>query len=192
MLAAMKRTVTAAVLGVATLGVLVGCDSATAGQPTTTETGSQTSETPDDPTTSESEEPDYSLARLCELLSPEEAQQLGGSAEGEEGNSLRDGHAICTWGDATTLVIGFQDGHKSADVDTGPHITNTPIKIDGLTAVQSLNTDTVVSCDILVDLPSGKLVHTTVGVRTAGEGKYDHCEVANKLANLIIPRVKDQ
>lgn len=192
MLAVVKRSVTAAILGAATLGALVACDSATAGQPTSTETGSQTTETSTEPTTSEPEEPNYSLARLCELLSPEEAQQLGGSAEGEEGNSLRDGHAICTWADETTLVVGFQDGHKSSSADTGPGITNTSIKIDGLTAVQSLNTDTVVSCDILVDLPSGKLVHTTVGVRSAGEGKYDHCEVARQFANLIIPRVKDQ
>ncbi len=188
----MKRSVTAAVLGVATLGVLVACDSATAGQPKSTDSGSSSTEAPTETTTSEPDEPDYSLAQLCQLLSPEEAQQLGGSAEGEEGNSLRDGHMICTWADKTTLVVGFQDGHKSSSADTGPGITNTPITIDGLTAVQSLNTDTVISCDILVDLPSGKLVHATVGVRSAGEGKYDHCEVANKLANLIIPRVKDQ
>ncbi len=182
----------AAVLGVVTLGGLVACDSATAGQPKPTEPGSQSSEASTEQTTSEPEEPDYSLARLCELLSPEEAEQLGGSPEGEKGNSLRDGHAICTWADKTTLIVGFQDGPTTADVDTGPRITNTPMKIDGLPAVQSLNTDTVVTCDILVDLPSGKLVHTTVGVRTAGEGKYDQCQVAKQFANLVIPRVKDQ
>lgn len=186
------RSVMAAVLAVVTLGALVACDSATAGQPKPTETGSQSSETSTELTTSEPEEPDYSLASLCDLLSPEEAEQLGGSPEGEEGNSLRDGHTICTWADKTTLIVGFQEGPTTADVDTGPGITNTPMKIDGLPAVQSLNTDTVVTCDILVDLPSGRLVHTTVGVRTAGEGKYDHCQVAKQFANLIIPRVKDQ
>ncbi|MBB4907212.1 DUF3558 domain-containing protein [Actinophytocola algeriensis] len=183
---------TAAVLGVATLGALVACDSATEGQPKPTETGSQSSETSSEPTTSESEEPEYSLARLCELLSSDEAEELGGSAEGEKGNSLRDGHAICTWENETSLMVGFQEGVTTANVDTGPSITNTPTEIDGLPAVQSLNTDTVVSCDVLVDLPSGRLVHATAGVLSAGEGKYDPCEVANQMANLIIPRVKDQ
>jgi hypothetical protein len=188
-----RRRGAAAVLGVAALCLLAACNSATAGEPQPTATGSQSSEEPtEQTTTSEPEEPDYSLARLCELLSPEEAEQLGGSAEGKKGNSIRDGHDICTWADETTLVVGYQESAKSANVDTGPSITNTPTTIDGLPGVQSLNTDTVVSCDILVDLPSGRLVHTTVGVRTAGEGKYDECQVANQLANLIIPRVKDQ
>lgn len=192
MISVVRRSVVTAVLGVATIGVLVACDSATAGQPKPTESTSRSSEEPTEQTTSEPDEPDYSLARLCELLSPEEAEQLGGSAEGEKGNSLRDGHAICTWADETTLVVGFQEGAKAADADTGPGITNTPITVDGLPAVQSLNTDTVVTCDILVDLPSGRLVHATAAVRSAGEGKYDQCEVANQLAELIVPRVKNQ
>ena len=192
MISGVRRSVTAAVLGVATLSLLAACNSATAGEPKPTATGSQSSEEPTEQTTSEPDEPDYSLARLCELLSPEEAEQLGGSPEGEEGNSLRDGHDICTWSNETSLIVGFQQGAKAANADTGPGITNTPITIDGLPAVQSLNTNTVVSCDILVDLPSGRLVHTTAGVLSAGEGKYDPCQVANQLANLVIPRVKDQ
>lgn len=179
------------VLGVVAVGALAACNSATAGQPKPSNTGSQ-SEEPPETTTSEPEEPDYSLARLCELLSPEEAEQLGGSPAGEEGNSLRDGHMICTWGDKTTLVVGFQESAKAANADTGPSITNTPITVDGLPAVQSLNTDTIVTCDILVDLPSGRLVHTTASLRSAAEGEYDPCEVANQFANLIVPRVKDQ
>lgn len=192
MISGVRRGVSAAGFAVATLSLLAACNSATAGEPQPTETGSQPSEGSTEQTTSEPDEPDYSLARLCELLSPEEAQQLGGSAEGEKGNSIKDGHDICTWSEATTLVVGYQEGVKSSSVDTGPGITNTPTTIDGLTAVQSLNTDTVVSCDILVDLPSGRLVHATVGVLSAGEGKYDECQVANQLANLVIPRVKDQ
>lgn len=187
----MWRGVTAVVLGVVAVGALAACNSATAGQPKPSGTGSQ-SEEPTEPSTSEPEAPDYSLAHLCELLSPEEAEQLGGSPEGEEGNSLRDGHAICTWGDKTTLIVGFQEASKAANADTGPGITNTSITIDGLPAVQSLNTDTIVTCDILVDLPGGGLVHTTAGLRSASEGEYDPCEVANQFANLIIPRVKDQ
>ena len=170
-----------------TLFLAAACNSTTAGQPKSTPGEPEPS-----PSATTSKTPDYSLARLCELLSPEEAQSLGGSAEGEEGNSLRDGHPICSWADETSLHVGFQEGHRSADVDTGPSITNTPIKIDSLPGVQSLNTDTVVSCDVLVDLPSGRLVHSTAGTLSAGEGKYDPCDLANRLANLIIPRVRDQ
>lgn len=131
-------------------------------------------------------------ARLCELLSPEEAQALGGSAEGEELNALNDGHDICEWADETSLIVGFQTGTSTAHADTGPGITNTPTTIDGLPAVQALSTNTVVICELLVDLPSGRMVSAGAVVLTAGEGKYDPCEVAVKLSNLIIPRVRDQ
>ena len=132
------------------------------------------------------------MARLCELLSPAEAQELGGAAEGEETNALNDGHDICEWADETSLIVGFQTGTSTANADTGPGITNTPTTIDGLPAVQALSTDTIVVCEMLVDLPSGKMVSAGATVLSAGEGKYDPCQVANKLANLIIPRVKDQ
>jgi Protein of unknown function (DUF3558) len=184
-----KRGV-AAVLGLTMLTVLAACDSATAGQPQPKETTSsqETTEAP----TSETKAPKYSLARLCELLSPEEAQELGASAEGEKGNSTSDGHAICTWADATSLVVGWQEGTSSAQADSGAGITNTPTTIDGLTAVQSLSNNAAVICEILVDLPSGKMFAASATVLSAGEGKYDQCQVANQLANLIIPRVKDQ
>jgi hypothetical protein len=186
-----KQSVVAAV-GLAAVFALAACNSATAGQPTTTEPGSQSSEESIETTTSEPDEPDYSLARLCELLSADEAQELGGSAEGEKTNSVSDGHAVCQWSDAMDLVVGFQEGPTTANVDNGPGITNTPTKIDGLPAVQSLQTDTFVVCEILVDLPSGKLFTSSAGVLSAGEGKYDPCQVATQLSNLIIPRVKDQ
>jgi hypothetical protein len=174
------------------LAVLAACDSATAGQPQPPGASSQASEEPTEESTSEAEEPDYSLARLCELLSPEEAQELGGSAEGEKGNSTSDGHAVCTWSNETSLIVGFQDGLTTANVDTGPGITNTPTSIDSLPAVQSLQNDVVVICEVLVELPSGKLFTSSATVLSAGEGRYDPCQVANQLANLIIPRVKDQ
>lgn len=183
-----KRSV-AAVAGVAALIGLAACNSATAGEP---KGGGSSVEETTETTTSEPEEPDYSLARPCELLSSEEAQQLGGAAEGEKTNSASDGHAICQWSDKTTLVVGFQEGLTTANADKGPGITNTPIKIDGLPAVKSLQTDTFVVCEILVDLPSGKLFTSSASVLSAGEGKYDACQVATELSNLIIPRVKDQ
>jgi hypothetical protein len=180
----------AAVLGLAMLTALSACDDATAGQPQPKDsTKTSTSETTE---TSESQEQKYSLSRLCELLSPEEAQQLGGSAEGEDGNALNNGLPICTWKDKTGLIVGFQENTTTAQADTGPNITNTPTTVDGLTAVLAKTTESVVICEMLVDLPSGRMLATSVTVRSAGEGQYDPCQVVTQLANLIVPRVKDQ
>jgi uncharacterized protein DUF3558 len=188
----LRKGCLAAALGFAMVTVLAACDSATAGQPQLNETTSQSSEESTEASTSETEEPQYSLAHLCDLLSPDEAQRLGGSAEGKAGNALSDGHAICTWADKTNLIVGWQTGTSTAQADTGPGITNTPTTVDGLPAVKSLSTDTLVLCEMLVDLPSGKMFGAVVSVRSAGEGQYEPCQVANQLANLIIPRVKDQ
>ena len=191
-MASLRKASTAALLGFAVLMVISACDSATAGQPQPKETSSQTSEEPTSESTSETEEPEYSLARLCDLISPEESEELGGSSEGEKTNSVSDGHAVCQWSDETTLVVGFQPGLTTANADTGPGVTNTPTTVDGLQAVQQLKTEPITICQILVDLPSGKLFTSTASVLSAGEGKYDPCQVATQLSNLIIPRVKDQ
>lgn len=181
-----------AAVAVAGLVMLSGaCSSATEGQPEPTQTTRSSAE-PTGESTSETEEPDYSLARLCELISPEEAQELGGSAEGEEGNSTSDGHAVCQWADKTSLVVGFQDGMTTANAPTGQGVTNTPTTVDGLPAVQSLKTEPIVLCQVMVELPSGKLFTSSAALRSAGEGLYDPCQVATQLSNLIIPRVKDQ
>jgi uncharacterized protein DUF3558 len=177
----------AAVLGVAMLTAVSACDNATAGQPQPTETTKQSASE-----TSKSQEQKYSMARLCDLLSPEEAQQLGGSAAGEEGNALSNGTKVCTWKDKTGLTVGFQENTTTAQANTGPDITNTPTTVDGLTAVLAKSTDTIVVCQMLVDLPNGWMYAGSVSVRSAGEGQYDPCQVATQLANLVVPRVKDQ
>lgn len=79
-----------------------------------------------------------------------------------------------------------------ANADAGPGITNTPTTIDGLTAVQSLQVDVVTICEIMVELPAGRLFTTSATVLSAGEGEYDPCQVATQASNLIIPRVKSQ
>lgn len=172
------------------LVMLTACGTTTAGHPTPAESVSRPTET--EKSTSETKAPKYSLARLCELLSPEEAQTLGGSAEGEKTNSTADGHELCAWDDETSLVIGWQSGTSTAEADSGPGIANTPTTIDGLPAVQSVQTDPIVICEILVDLPSGKMLAASASVLSRGEGKYDPCQVAIQLANLIIPRVRNQ
>ncbi len=183
---AFVRTMGAVAAGFGLLAV-VGCSTPTAGEPQAT-----SSKTQESSAESTSEEPEYSLARLCELISPEEAVQLGASEEGEEDRSVSDGHAICSWSDATNLVVGFQEGLTTENVRTGPGVTNTPTTVDGLTAVLSLQTDPAELCQVLVDLPSGKLFSSSVAILSSGEGEYDACATATELSNLIIPRVKDQ
>lgn len=179
-----------AVLGVVALYALTACTTVTSGEPAPPSGEPDTTSTKQ--TTSESEEEsDYSLARLCELLTPEEARQLGASPEGEKGNSTSDGHDICTWDDETYLIVGYQQGPTSADVKDGPGITNTPTTVDGLPGVQSSEADPP-GCQVLIDLPSGILFSVSAGPLSAGEGKYEPCELANDLAKIVIPRVKDQ
>ena len=184
----LRKGSVAAVLGLAMLTAVSACENATAGQPSS---AGASSETPS-PETTTSKKQKYSMARLCELLSPEEAQQLGGAAEGEEGHALSNGTKVCEWKDKTGLTVGFQENTTTAQANTGPDITNTPTTVDGLTAVLAKSTDPIVVCQMLVDLPNGWMYAGAVSVRSAGEGQYDPCQVATELANRIIPRVKDQ
>lgn len=105
---------------------------------------------------------------------------------------MSDGHAQCTWSGDTSLVVGVQPGLKTTNVRTGPGITNTPTTVHGLTAVQSKETDPIVVCQVLIDLPSGNLFGTSAALLSGGEGKYDPCTLANEMANIIVPRVKDR
>jgi len=123
MRAHMVRRTASALLGVAPLGVLAVCADMTSGQPIPEQ---QTRRVPRTAAGSA----DYSLARLCELLSDDEAQQFGAAGAGEKKNSVSDGHEICTWTDATHLALGFQDGMATANVRTGEGITNTPTTIN--------------------------------------------------------------
>jgi len=175
----------------AALTALVGCGDSTAGTPVSADQRSAEPPSTARPETT-SDAPDYSLAHLCELLASDEAQRLGGSAEGEEGNSISDGHAQCTWSGDTSLVVGVQPGLRTTSVRTGPGITNTPTTVDGLTAVQSRETDPIVICQVLIDLPDGNLFGTSAALLTGGEGEYEPCTLANELAKIIVPRVKNQ
>lgn len=90
------------------------------------------------------------------------------------------------------MVVGVQPGLKTTNVRTGPGITNTPTTVDGLTAVQSRETDPIVMCQVLIDLPDGNLVGTSAALLSGGEGEYEPCTLANEMANIIVPRVNDK
>lgn len=162
--------------------LLAGCGTSSAGAPVPAERPSSTVDSAQE----------YSLARLCDLLSPAETEEMGGSAQGESGNSVSDGHEQCTWADETSLIIGVQPGVKSNGGKKGPGVTNTPVTVDGLAATQSLETEPIVTCQVLIDMPDGNLLGTSAGALTGGEGKYDPCTLATRMANLIVPRVKDK
>lgn len=169
---------------------LAGCGTSTGGEPQAAPDSSGPA-TAESPTTSEA--PDYSLAHLCELLSSEETQRLGGgSAAGEKGNSIHDGHELCTWADEMTLIVGVQPGVRQQGGNKGPTVKNQPITVDGLPATLSKQTKPVVLCQVLINLPDGNLFSAGAGPQSRGEGKYDPCSLAKQMAGIIVPRVKEQ
>lgn len=183
---------TAALLfGTASLAVLTGCGGeSTAGTPVATDPAPSGESSVVPPTSTAKAPDDYSLARLCELLEPDEAERLGGSAQGRKGNSIRDGHDLCTWEHETSLIARVQPGLKIAGMPPQQGATLSPESVEGLTAVRRRTAD-IEACEILVDLPSGNLFSVSVAPLSAGEGKYDPCALVDEFAAITVPRVKD-
>lgn len=171
------------------------CSSPTAGEPTGTEpaapTESVTATSSPAPVDSGSDgEPDFANTALCDLLTGAEATGLGGSATGEPGNSTQDGAPLCAWKDATSLVVGFQVNGQSGRTPSGPEVTNTPIEVAGKAAVLSKRVASVrTNCQVLVDVGKTATVATLAGVLSKGEGEYDECDLATRMANIVIPKV---
>jgi hypothetical protein len=187
------RIPTAAFTGVLLIAVSA-CSSPTAGEPkgaepapSETVTGTSSSA----PVDSGSDgEPDFANTALCDLLTGAEAAGLGGSATGEPGNSTEDGAPLCAWKDATSLVVGFQANGQAGRAPSGPEITNTPIEVAGKAAVLSKRVTSVrTNCQVLVDVGKTATVATLAGVLTKGEGSYDECDLATRMANIVIPKV---
>jgi hypothetical protein len=181
-----------AAAGVVFATTLAGCSSPTAGEPTSTgdapsETStSQQSTDGADPTTSA--EPSFTNTQLCGLLNSDEAVQLGGSATGKTGYSTMDGHPQCSWRNETVLVVGFQENGVSGNDPTGPDVTNTPTTVAGYPAVQSLATDPIDICQMLVDVTDKAVIGVAASIQSSGEGKYVPCDVAKALAEIVIPK----
>jgi hypothetical protein len=173
---------------------LAGCGSSTAGEPTseptTGDSGSGESSESADPTTQFT--PSFSNTQLCGLLTSDEATQLGGSPTGEAGNSTMDGHPQCTWRNETVLALGFQENGASGNDPTGPGVTNTPTTVAGYPAVQSLATDPIDICQMLVDVTDKAVIGVAVSIQSSGEGKYVPCDVAKAFAEIVIPKAMDR
>lgn len=182
------------VASVALIATLTACGGTTAGQPTSAGDAPSTSTNPPEKSTSTAPpgDLDFSNTALCQLLTEDEAEGLGAAPVGEPGYSIADGHPQCNWNADTGLTVGFQKGVQSTNARTGPGITNTPTSVAGLTAMQSRETDPIVICQVLVDVTPDSIVSGAVSIRSSGEGKYEPCDVASRLVNIIIPKVQQR
>ena len=183
------------IAGIVLATTLAGCGDSTAGEPTPAPTTDNSSSEE----TSESEEPaapadlTFSNGELCELLTPEEAGQLGSEPQGEPGYSFTGGHPQCSWTGDMGLVVGFQEQARAENAPTGPSITNTETTIAGRPAMQSLDTDPIEICQVLVDINDKAVLGVSATVLSSGQSKnYVPCDVANQFAEIVIPKALDR
>jgi Protein of unknown function (DUF3558) len=176
-----------------TAALVAGCGSSTAGQSVARPPGTQpTSTTTTSGPTSSSKAPltDLSNTAICELLTAGEATRLGGSEQGRPSYSTNQGQPICQWSADTSLNVAFGKNSRSSQAPTGEGITNSPTTVAGLTAVLSHKTGTPESCQVIVDVTDTATMAFLVGLHEGGKGKYEPCDTARRLAEIIIPKVK--
>jgi hypothetical protein len=132
---------------------------------------------------------DFTNAQLCELLTAGEATQLGGSPEGKPSYGLSTGHPICQWSKDTSLNIDFGKDSRSSQVPTGDGITNTPTEIEGRTAMLSHKVGVREFCQVIVDVTDTSTMAFGSGLHDSGKGKFEPCDVARRLATIVVPKV---
>lgn len=180
--------------GTAAAALLAGCGSSVAGQPAPTSTGSGTGSPPTSTTktsgSSTAPLTELTNTQLCGLLTATEATQLGGSETGRPTYSVTTAHPLCQWSRDTSLNIDFGKDTRSSQAPTGTGITNSPTTVAGLTAVLSHKTGTLEFCQVIVDVTDSAAMAFGAGLHDSGKGKYEPCDVARKLAGIVIPKVK--
>jgi hypothetical protein len=186
------RGLTLAVAGVALLG---GCSTSTSGQPAAGTGTPDTSTTTTRPATSTSTSAgrttlDFTNAELCELLTADEATQLGGSPTGRPEYGLSTGHPLCQWIKDTSLIIDFGKDTRSSQAPTDAGITNTPTEVAGKTAVLSHKTGTREFCQVIVDMTETDTMAFGSGLHDGGKGRFEPCDVARRLADIVIPKIE--
>jgi hypothetical protein len=180
------------------VALVAACDKSTAGQALPAAGASGTGETSSSAPASTSDsstspaQPTFTNTQLCGLLTAGEAGQLGGSATGEAGNSLADGAPQCQWSDATGLIVAFHDGTQSKDVAKRPGVTYTPTQVAGLTAMKAHDTGAFETCEFDVDISPDSVMGFSAGIHDEGKGKFEVCDLAMNLANIVIPKVKQR
>lgn len=180
--------------GSAAVALVAGCGDAVTGQPAPTSgSGSAQPTTTSPRTTSASSAPpvaELTNTQLCGLLTAAESTQLGGSETGRPSYSVTTAHPLCQWSRDTSLNIDFGKDTRSSQAPTGTGITNTPTTVAGLTAVLSHKTGTLEFCQVIVDVSDSAAMAFGAGLHDGGKGKYEPCDVARKLAGIVIPKVK--
>jgi hypothetical protein len=186
-----------AILVLPVVALCVGCSESTGGQATgAPSTAPPSSTLPTVPPTSSSADSgmkgktEFSQEELCEVLTGDEAQQLGGSEQGDPGMNVTNEAPLCQWTDATSLVVGFRPNAVVAGLESGPTIKKSKIEINGIPAVLSDNRKLGGLCQVGIDLTDHSDLVVGVSVLSAGEGKYDKCDVAKQMATIIFSKVK--
>ncbi|MGQ0837166.1 DUF3558 domain-containing protein [Actinokineospora sp.] len=171
-----------------------GCGQQVAGQPSSAATTHSASSTA--PTTAPSSSQttsgtrEWSGPQMCDLVTAAEAQQLGGSPAGRASFSTATADPQCSWSKDTVLILDYGKGFQSKNAKTGAGITLTPMSVAGLSAVQSLKKSSITLCQVIVDISDSSTMSFAVSVHDSGEGKYEPCDVATRLANIVIPKIK--
>ncbi len=175
------------------LAIAAGCSSPVTGSASTpTGTTGAPSSSAAEATTSASAAPKSSFtnADLCELLTVAEAARFG-AEEPSPTYGTGNGHPQCQWRGETSLTLDFSPDSATDQRRTGPTITTTETTVAGLPAVLQRNTEPVEFCQLIVRVNGGaSTMSTGAGVLTRGKGKYEPCEVATELADIVIPKVK--
>ena len=178
-------------VGTVAVALSAGCGTSTAGQPAAPTTGAQqTGATTSTTTSTAAPLTDLSNTQICALLTATEATQLGGSEQGRPSFSTTNAHPLCQWSKDTSLNIDFGKDTRSSQAPTGEGITNTPTTVAGLTAVLSHKTGIREFCQVIVDVTDSATMGFGSGLHDSGTGKYEPCDVARRLAEIVIPKVK--
>lgn len=130
----------------------------------------------------------FNREQLCALLTPAEAARFG-STNPRPTSSYRTGNPQCQWGGEMSLLLDF-GAAASGEVAQGPDVTNTQVEVAGLPAtMQKINSRP--SCQIILPLNSGRSTFVMgAAVLSRGEGKYEACDVAEQIAEIVVPKVK--
>lgn len=126
--------------------------------------------------------------QLCELLTEDEAARFG-ARNPRPTNSAMTGNPQCGWAGDVSIVIDF--GTSGSGGISGPDVTSTDIEIAGTAAKLQKTTDVTVRCQVAFPLNGGNAgMATGASVLSGGKGKYEPCDVAKKVAEIVIPKVK--
>ncbi|MFC5286795.1 DUF3558 family protein [Actinokineospora guangxiensis] len=188
------RSTILGLLAVTAVIAVTGCSSesggvatpGTATQPTTT----APSTTEPTTTTTTPKQVSFDREALCELLTPAEAAKFG-AENPRPTNSFQTGNPQCGWMGETSIVMDYGADASGGIGVSGPNVETTDITIAGTDALLQRITDKTVFCQVAFAVNGGKSgLAVGAGVLSRGEGKYEPCDVAKQLAEIVIPKVK--